>query len=209
LIDETTDKSPIFWCVMQRLLPFAREDGKKEQGRQREAVRNADTNISHVITKLGNACAQLLEFKDVENLAAQECATLNEAVSNWIELSTWIKGLDHDHADLHKMTQQMNTVNSQMFGLQTFLNQHQHLLEINYIWTNPSRLILGATFLSPLLLYSFTLTMLVLLVLATGVYWRKQLAVQSQVTGLVRLRRVLLSVQKFKDGYLKQGNETT
>ncbi|MDD2776495.1 MAG: inactive serine/threonine-protein kinase VRK3 [Gallionella sp.] len=209
LIDETTDKSPVFWCVMQRLLPFAVDDGQKEHGRQREAVRNADTNISHVITKLGNACAKLLEFKEVQSLAEQECTTLNQAVSNWIELSTWIKGLDHDHAELHKTTQQMDTVNSQMFGLQTFLNQHQHLLEINYIWTNPSRLILSATFLSPLLLYSFTLTMLVLLVLATGVYWRKQLAVQSQVTGLVRLRRVLLSVQKFKDGYLKQGSETT
>lgn len=199
LIDETTDKSAVFWCVMQRLLPFAQEDAEKEQGRQRESVRNADTSISHVIAKLDNARAQLLQFEDIQALPAWQCVELGNAISNWIALSIWIKGLDHDSVPLHKMTQQLDAVNPQMFAMQVFLNQYQHLLDINDIWTKPSRLTMAAAFISPLYLYSPTLTFLVLIALSGGVYWRKTLAHHSEATGLTRLRRLLQSLQKSQE----------
>lgn len=201
LIEETTDKSAVFWCVMQRLLPFAQEDAEKEQGHQREAVHNADTSISHVIAKLDDARAQLLQFENVQTLPAWQCVELESAISNWLALSTWIKGLDHDSTRLRKLTQQLDPVNTQMFGLQAFLIQHQHLLDIDNIWMSPPRLILAAILISPLFLYSTTLTLLILLVLSIAVYWRWNLAQQSHAAGLIRVRRMVQALQKTKENH--------
>ncbi len=209
LIDETTDKTAVFWCVMQRLLPFAQEDATKEQGRQHETVRNADTSISHVITQLEKACGELLQFEAVEALSASQCVALDNAVSSWIALTTWIKGLDHESTRLHKMLPQLDAVNTQMLGMQVFLSQHQYLLDVNKIWLQPSRLILAAAFISPLILYSVTLTLLVFMTLSAGVYWRMKLEDSSQTTGLTRVRRMVQALQKFKESQLQKRAEQT
>ena len=195
-IEEAQDKSGLFWSVAQRLLPFAMEDAVKEQEAQQQVVRNSDQHARSVIFKIETACKQLLEFEQTEDMDGWDIEQLRGAVSGWIELSAWVKGLDHDNPALRILTGKLDTVTMRVMYLQNFLDEHQHLLDINNIWLRPSRLMFAAVFIAGLLAYSGTVAALLILLAGGGIYWRMRLARISRVEGLKRVRRMIESVQQ-------------
>lgn len=202
-VEEAQDKSEPFWSVAQRLLPFAMEDAGKEQETQQQVVRNSGQHARSVIFKIENGCKRLLEFESMEDMDGENLEQLRRTVSEWIELSAWVKGLDHDNAALRNLTEQLDAVTNRVIHLQGFLDEHQHLLDINNIWLRASRLVFAAVLIVVILAFSGTAAGLLVLFAGCGIYWRLKLGKISRIECLRRVRRMIESAQQFSDYILR------
>lgn len=203
LVGEAQDKSGLFWSVSQRLLPFAMEDAEKEQGHQQQVVRNSDVDVTSVILKIDKACKRLLDFEQMDDMDSWHLDQLRRDIPEWIELSAWVKGLDHDNATLQNLTGKLDAVTMRVTHLQGFLDEYQHLLDINDIWLKPSRLVFAASVIATVLAFSWSIAAMLVLLAGAGIYWRLQLVKIAQAEGLRRVRRMIENVQQFSDGNLQ------
>jgi hypothetical protein len=199
LVDEKSEESEIFWSVAQRLLPFAIEDANKESARRSQVVRNADDDVSHILLRLEAECVQFQHVLTIDELTVEAIESLRGEATHWINLSAWVKGLDHENPTLHKITQRLNPVVNQVIGLQGFLNNHQRILDINAIWFKPSRLIFAAWLILGTVIVNFYLTLFLFALLLFAFYSRKKLSKTSQNAGLSRLRHLYASLQQFNE----------
>lgn len=195
-VEEVQDKNGLFWAISQRLLPFAIEDSQKEQARQQQAVRNSDTDAMSVIFKIEKACKKLLSHGQAEDMDDGDILKLRSDVSEWIELSAWVKGLDHSNVTLQNLTGNLDAVTMRAMHLQGFLDEHLHLLEINNIWLKPSRLVFAGGIIAVALSISRVFAVILVLLAACGVYWRLRQLKISQGEGLRRVRRMIESAQQ-------------
>lgn len=199
LVDETTDKSDVFWSVAQSLLPFAIEDAGKENQRRKQVVRNAQDDVLQVVVKLQDACDNLLKAIQIDELTETEAETVRRALATWIGFAAWIKKLEHENPSLNKIVAQLNPINSHAITTQSFLDRYQHLLAINAIWTKPSRVMFAALFILGGFSLNFYLPFMAWLLLAVFVYSRSQQAVQGEEEGFSRLRRLHIMLQAFRE----------
>lgn len=206
-VEEAHDNSTPFWPVAQRLLPFAIEDSGKEQETRQQVVRNSDQHARSVIFKIESACKRLLEIDNIEEIDESSLAQIRAAVAVWLELGTWVKGLDHDNAALRSLTEKLDAVTNRVTHLQGFVDEHQHLLEINDIWLRPSRLMFAAVLLAVTLAISVAAAALLALLAGGGIYWRLQLAKTSRVEGMRKIRRMVETAQQFSDGILRTSGQ--
>lgn len=202
-VGEAQDNSAPFWSVAQRLLPFALEDAGKEQENQQQVVRNSDQHARSVIFKIENACKRLLEFDNIEDVDESNLAQLRGVATEWLALGTWVKGLDHDNPVLRSLTQQLDAVTNRVTHLHGFVDEHQHLLDINNIWLRPSRLVFAAVLLAVMLAFSGAAAALLIALAGCGIYWRLKLAKTSRIEGLRRVRRMVETARQFSDGILR------
>lgn len=202
-VEGAQDKSALFWSVSQRLLPFAMEDAKKEQETQQQVVRNSGQHARSVIFKIENACKRLLEFENMGDIDEWNLEQLRRAVSEWIELSAWVKGLDHDNVALRNLSEQLDAVTMRVMHLQGFLDEHRHLLDINNIWLKPTRLVLAAVLVVVIAAFSGIAAALLVLSAGSGIFWRMKMEKISRIEGLRRVRRMNESTQQLSDHILQ------
>ena len=202
LVNETREKSDIFWSVLQRLLPFAMEDAKNEQNRQQQAVRNSDMDVASVIARIDRCCKQLARLEDIEILNDWEPDQLRDEIAKWIEFSLWLKGLDHDNPTLRNLTEKLDVLTLRVVHVQNFMDEYQQISDTNKIWLKPSRLMFFAVLASGVLAYSYFAAVMLAILAGCGIYWRLRQARISREEGLKRVRRMMESVRQYISQWL-------
>lgn len=202
LVNETRNKSSVFWSVLQRLLPFAMEDAKKEQDRQLQLVRNSDMDVMSVIFRIERSCKQLMKFEDFENLNRWQSEQLRDEISKWLEFNVWVNGLDHNNPALQNLTEKLDAVTMRVIHIQNFLDVHQHILAVNNIWLKPSRLAFVAALIAGVFSFSNMAAVMLAILAGCGIYWRLRLLKVSRDEGLTRVRNMMENVKQFISKWL-------
>ncbi len=189
--------SAIEWSALQSLQHLAIEDSSTEQKRFQQQVRNEDTDVLSVKIRVEDACKKLLLYERIENLNGWELENLRNEMLAWVELTVWVKGLEHSSKNLHELVEKMNAETNRVMQLQGYLDEHQHLLEINQIWLKPSRVFIGLTLILGAMAYNLYFAS-ALAVVAVGYYlWRKKKTKESAEEGLRRQRRMMYGIEMF------------
>jgi hypothetical protein len=197
LIEEAPEHDPLFWCVAHRLLPFAIEDSEQENKRREQTVRNADMDVETVVARIQTSSEKLFEIITLRSLSPMEVERLRRELSGWIEFAAWVRGLDHENIMLHKITEQLTAINTQVMIVQIFLDKHQHLLSINDIWLKPNRIMLAVMLILGAAAWSWALMCSLLILLGLLARWRVELVENSQNEGFTRLRHLAKAMQSF------------
>jgi hypothetical protein len=195
---EAQDSTAIFWSVSQRLMPFALDDASKEQTRLKQVVRNAassEVDVPYVTSKMMQGCRRLLDFELFDTLNVNLIENLRSAISEWLVLSAWVKGLDHDNVKLRALTDQLDSITMRAMQLQAFIDKQQHELEVNAIWLKGSRLGYAAMIIIAAIPFSQLLALLLVLALSYGIYARLRAVKVASKETIIRLRRMLESVR--------------
>jgi hypothetical protein len=85
-----------------------------------------------------------------------------------------------------------------------YLDDHQHLLEINHIWIRPGRLFFGLSIVSCVAYFSNFLAGILFVISIIGIIWRLNAAKKSKGICMMHLRRMLDSVDSFYEQNLKK-----
>jgi hypothetical protein len=191
--------------VLQRLLPFAMEDSEKEHTNQQLVVKNADIDVMSVFFRIQDSCKQLLRNDNIDEFDEWSLDKLRNEISKWMELVTWVKGLDHDNAKLRNLNEKLDTVTMRVMQFSGYLDDHQYLLEINQIWIKPGRLFFAFTIISIVASYvGYYMAGFLLILSVVGIIWRLNVAKKSKVICLMHLRRMLDSIESFYEHNLKK-----
>jgi hypothetical protein len=203
LVDEVQDNF-LGWSVLQRLLPFAMEDSEKEHTNQQLVVKNADIDVMSVFFRIQDTCKQLLRNDNIDEFDEWSLDKLRNEISKWMELVTWVKGLDHDNAKLRNLNEKLDAVTMRVMQFSGYLDDHQHLLEINHIWIRPGRLFFGLSIVSCVAYFSNFLAGILFVISIIGIIWRLNAAKKSKGICMMHLRRMLDSVDSFYEQNLKK-----
>jgi hypothetical protein len=191
------DSDAIGWSVLQRLLRLATEDSEMEHKRHQQQVRNEDIDVLSVTIRIEDACKKLLLYEHIENLSEWELENLRKEMLAWVELAVWVKGLEHSNKNLHELVEKMDAETTRVMQLQGFLDDHQHILEINQIWLKPTRVFFGLTLMFGAMAYSLDIAVALAIVAVGYFIWRKKKTQDSAEEGLRRQRRMMISIDKF------------
>lgn len=200
---EIAEEDAVAWYVAQRLLPFAKEDAERDALTQRQAIRNANTDVLGVLEKLEAGCQQFLLFEDVGDFTLTETRALYDEANAWIEQSIWLKGLEHQSTVLHHVSGQLDVLVSQLNGLRGFLSRHLAILEVNHIWLRADRIVFGLMLVAGTAALNGFSGGLLAVGLVAWWYWRWQRARDSSNEGLTRMRRVVNVMWQFKNLLVK------
>ena len=204
LAQDIKDDDNLGWSVLQRLLPFAMEDSDKEFATKQQVVKNADTDVMSVFFRIQNTCKQLQSYEALDRLDEWNLNRLRNDLSEWMELVTWVKRLDHENSKLREINVRLDEVTTRVVHLREYLDEHQHLIEINQIWIRPGRLIFLFSLITGVAYFSRFLSEIMFLLIIVGVIWRLNSARKSKTVCLIHLRRVLNSVDSFYENNLKK-----
>lgn len=207
LIEETTEKNDIFWVVLQRLLPFAMEDAKKEHKHRQQVELNSEKDVTNVLSRIRQGCKRLLRFDDMKNIDGSDVEQLHKAVTEWIELGIWVKSIDYGNATIRNITAKLDAVTVRVNHLQDFLDEYQNLLDINDIWFKPARLMIAAAIIATMFAYSVTFALILAFLAGVGIHWRLKLAKTGQIECLRRVSRAIESVKQFNSCLSAQPQE--